>query len=346
EGKVRKDGIIEVAKAAKVFEYFAAEILRPNGQHFPSLRDGIDVEAIWEPVGVVGVLTPWNLPMGTPSWKIAPALAYGNCVIFKPASLVPASAWALTDIIARAGVPPGVFNLAMGSGDVVGNALVATPGVDAITFTGSNATGAHIARIAGERRVKLQMEMGGKNPLVVLDDADLEVAVDCALRGAFYATGQRCTASSRLIVTKNIRQAFTRRMGERMKAIKVDHAFHPDTDIGPVVSEGQMATDLKYIALGRDEGADLVWGGEQLSRKTQGYYLSPALFADSANDMRINREEIFGPVASIIPAEDYDHALALSNDTPFGLAAGICTSSMRYANHFKQHAECGICMIN
>ncbi len=346
EGKVRKEGVNEVAKAAKLFEYFAAEIIRPDGEHFPSLRDGIDVEALREPLGVIAVLTPWNLPMGTPCWKIAPALAFGNCVVFKPSNFVPASAWALTDIIARAGMPPGVFNLVMGPGSAIGNALVSTLGINAITFTGSNATGSHIAKAAGERRIKLQMEMGGKNPLVVLDDANLNLAVDGALRGAFYATGQRCTASSRLIVTKGIHDKFVSALVERMKAVKVDHALDPQTDIGPVVNEPQLDIDLSYLALGLGEGAKLACGGERLTRKTRGYYLAPALFTETSNKMRINQEEIFGPIASVIRAKDYDEALSIANDTPFGLAAGIYTASMRHATHFKRNAECGICMIN
>lgn len=346
EGKVRKEGINEVAKAGKVFEYFAAEIIRPDGEHFPSLREGIDVEAIREPLGVIAILTPWNLPMGTPCWKIAPALAFGNCVVFKPANFVPGSAWALTDIIARAGTPPGVFNLVMGPGTATGSALVSNPGINAITFTGSNATGSQIAKMAAERGVKLQMEMGGKNPLIVLDDADVDIAVDCALRGAFYATGQRCTASSRLIVTKGIHERFVASLVERMKAVNVDHALDPRTDIGPVVSEPQFERDLAYISLGVKEGAELRWGGDPLTRKTRGYYLAPALFVNTSNAMRINREEIFGPVASVIPANDYEEALSIANDTPFGLAAGICTTSMRHASHFKRNAECGICMIN
>src|ERR1700682_305223 len=314
EGKVLKEGINEVAKAAKIFEYFAAEIMRPDGEHFPSLREGIDVEAIREPLGVIAVVTPWNLPMGTPCWKIAPALAFGNCVIFKPSSFVPASAWTLTDIISRAGVPPGVFNLAMGPGSATGDALTGSAGINAITFTGSNATGAQIARVASERRIKLQLEMGGKNPLIVLDDADLALAVDCALRGAFYATGQRCTASSRLIVTKGIHDKFVSLLVERMKALKIDHALRPDTDIGPVVSEPQLENDLAYISHGTGEGAELMWGGERLNRKTEGYYLAPALFANSSNQMRINREEIFGPIAAVIRVNDYEEALSIAND--------------------------------
>ncbi|MGE0241688.1 MAG: aldehyde dehydrogenase family protein [Parvibaculaceae bacterium] len=346
EGKVRGDGINEVAKAAKVFEYFAAEILRPDGDHFPSVREGIDVEAIREPVGVIAVVTPWNLPIGTPSWKIAAALAFGNCVLFKPSNLVPACAWALADIIDRAGFPPGVFNCVMGSGSKVGEFVTASRHIDAITFTGSNGVGERLAKRAAERRLKLQMEMGGKNPLVVLDDADLDNAVDCAVKGAFYATGQRCTASSRLIVTRSAYGKFIRLLVDRMRRLRIGHALAAGVDIGPVASDAQLRQNFNYVDLGQKEGARLAIGGDPLERDTPGYYMSPALFVDTTNAMRINRDEIFGPIASAIEVRDYEEALAVANDTPYGLAGGICTSSMKHAQHFKRHAEVGICMVN
>ena len=346
EGKVLKDGINEVARSAKVFEYFAAQAIMPIGERLPSLRPNIEVEAVREPLGVIAILTPWNLPIGIPTWKIAPALAYGNCVVFKPASLVPGCAWALTEIISRSGLPAGVFNLVMGGGSAVGEMLISSEEIDGITFTGSVATGGHIAKVAGAHQVKLQMEMGGKNPLVVLGDADLDVAIDCAVNGAYLATGQRCTASSRLIVAEEIHDRFISGVVERMKALRVGHALSPDTDIGPVVDQRQLRTDLEYISLGAKEGAELVCGGEQLNRETEGYYLAPALFADSTNQMRINLEEIFGPVAAVIRVKDYEEALEVANDTPFGLASGICTRSMGHANHFKRHAMSGIVMIN
>lgn len=346
EGKTLAEAIAEVARAGQIFRFFAGEALRPGGERLASVRPGIDIEITREPVGVVGIITPWNFPIAIPAWKIAPALAYGNCVVFKPADLVPGSAWALADILSRAGLPAGVFNLVMGPGSRVGQTLIDDPRVDALSFTGSAATGTRVLDGAAPRRAKLQLEMGGKNPLVVLDDADLVVAVECALNGSFFSTGQRCTASSRLIVQKGIYPAFVESLRERMEALVVDDARKPGTQIGPVADGSQLDTDLEYIAIGRQEGARLVCGGERLKRATEGYYLQPALFAEASPGMRIAREEIFGPVACVIPADDYEHALTLANDTDYGLTAGLCTTSLKHATHFKRHAQAGMVMVN
>src|SRR6476661_2717574 len=276
EGKTLPEGVGEVVRAGNIFKFFAGEVLRRTGELVQSVRPGVDVEVTREPVGVVGIISPWNFPSAIPAWKVAPALAYGNCVVFKPADLVPGSAWALADIISRAGAPAGAFNLVMGRGSVVGEALVNDKRVDALSFTGSVETGQKIAQKVVARMAKFQLEMGGKNPLIVLDDADLKTAVDCAVNGAFFSTGQRCTASSRLIVTHGIHDRFVDAVAERMKALKIDHAFKPDTQIGPVVDQTQLAQDLSYIRLGRDEGATLVTGGELLNRDTPAFYLSPA----------------------------------------------------------------------
>ena len=348
EGKTLAEGVGETVRAAQIFLFFAGECLRLSGDKVPSVRPNVDVEVTREPLGVVGLITPWNFPIAIPSWKIAPALAYGNCVVIKPAELVPATAHALADIIVRAGTPPGVLNLVMGRGSTVGEAMLTHKDVAAISFTGSVATGRRIAQacIASEPMKKLQLEMGGKNPMVVLDDADLTTAVDCAVNGAFFSTGQRCTASSRLIVTKGIHDRFVSAVAERMKALKVGNALKADTQIGPVVDQSQLDQDLSYIRLGREEGAKLVAGGELLNRDTPGFYLSPALFTDVDNRMRIAREEIFGPAATVTAARDYDEALELANDTPFGLSSGICTTSLKYASHFKRNAEAGMVMVN
>jgi alpha-ketoglutaric semialdehyde dehydrogenase len=346
EGKTLPEGTGEVVRAANIFKFFAGEVLRRTGELIPSVRPGIDVEITREPIGVVGIIAPWNFPSAIPAWKLAPALAYGNCVVFKPADLVPGSSWAIADIISRAGVPPGAFNLVMGRGSVVGEAIVNDPHVDAISFTGSVETGRKIAAKAVAQMKKLQLEMGGKNPLVVLDDADLKTAVESAVNGAFFSTGQRCTASSRLIVTKGIHDKFVTAMIERMKAITVDHALKPGVQMGPVVDKSQLKQDLFYIEEGKKEGAKLAFGGNQLKRQTEGFYLEPALFTDTRNDMRINREEIFGPVASVIVAKDYDEALALANDTPFGLTSGVITSSLKHASHFRRNSQAGMVMVN
>ena len=346
EGKTKPEGIGEATRAGNIFKFFAGEALRTNGELVPSVRPGIEVEITREPIGVVGLITPWNFPIAIPAWKIAPALAYGNCVVFKPADLVPACAWALADIIARKGIPPGVFNLVMGRGSVVGEALVTSPDIDAISFTGSVTTGRSIAKKAIETMKKIQLEMGGKNPQVVLDDANLDVAVNLSIQSAYFSTGQRCTASSRLIVTEGIHDRFVARMVERMKALKIDDALKAGTDIGPVVDQSQLDQDLDYIRVAQAEGGKLAAGGERLKRETDGFYLAPALITETSNAMRINREEVFGPVASVIRVRDYEEALAVANDTPFGLVAGICTDSLKEATHFKRNAQAGMVMVN
>ncbi len=346
EGKTLPEGIGEAARAGNIFKFFAAEVLRIRGEKLPSVRPGLDVEITREPVGVVGIIAPWNFPIAIPAWKIAPALAYGNTVVFKPAELVPGCAWALADIISRAGLPAGVFNLVMGRGSVVGQRMIDDRRVNAITFTGSVATGGRVAQGCVARMARFQLEMGGKNPLVVLNDAELEVAVNAAVQGAFFSTGQRCTASGRIIVEKDIYPRFIAAMREQLGGLKIGHALHKDTQIGPVVDQSQLEQDLSYIEIGRNEGAKLLCGGERLQRDTDGYFLAPALFADCSNAMRISREEIFGPVAAVIPADDYEHALALANDTEFGLSSGICTTSLKHASHFKRHAQAGMVMVN
>lgn len=346
EGKTRVEGIGEAARAGAIFKFFAQECLRLRGDKLPSVRPNLDIEITREPVGVVGIIAPWNFPIAIPAWKIAPALAYGNCVLLKPAELVPGSAWALAEIISRAGLPNGVFNLVMGRGSVVGQAFLNDRRVNAISFTGSVGTGAKVAQAAIGRLAKMQLEMGGKNPMVVLNDADLGTAVNCAVQGSFYSTGQRCTASSRLIVEKGIYPAFVAAVREKLQSLTIGDALAAGTDIGPVVDQSQLDQDLDYIRIGRDEGATLAFGGERIEGATPGFYLRPALFTDCSNDMRISREEIFGPVASVIPADNYEHALSLANDTQFGLSSGIVTQSLKHATHFKRHAQAGMVMVN
>ncbi len=346
EGKTLPEAIGEATRAGHIFKFFAGECLRLSGEVLPSVRPGIGVEITREPLGVIGLITPWNFPIAIPAWKIAPALAYGNCVVIKPADLVPGCAWALAEIISRSGLPAGVFNLVMGAGRTVGEALVNHPQVDAISFTGSQAVGRRIAEACVAQQKKVQLEMGGKNPQVVLDDADLKTAVELCAQSAFFSTGQRCTASSRLIVTGGIYPAFVAALTERVRHLRVGDARASGTEIGPVVSEAQLAQDLGYVEIARQEGATLLCGGERVARDTEGFYMAPALFTDSTPAMRINREEVFGPVASIIRVKDYDEALQVANDTPFGLSAGIATSSLKHATHFKRHAQAGMVMVN
>ncbi|TCD24464.1 aldehyde dehydrogenase family protein [Pseudomonas sp. IC_126] len=346
EGKTLPEAIGEVARAGNIFKFFAGECLRQAGETLQSVRPGVSVEVTREPLGVIGLITPWNFPIAIPAWKIAPALAYGNCVVIKPADLVPGCAWAIAEIISRAGFPAGVFNLVMGKGREVGEAIVNDKRVDGVSFTGSVGVGRGIAATCVGRHAKVQLEMGGKNPQIILDDADLNTAVELATQSAFYSTGQRCTASSRIIVTEGIYDRFVEAMIERIKKIKVGSALEQGVDVGPVVSEAQLEQDLRYIEIGKEEGARLACGGERVKCGTDGYFLAPTLFVDSTADMRISREEIFGPVANVVRVKDYDEALAMANDTEFGLSAGICTTSLKYANHFKRHSQAGMVMVN
>ena len=240
----------------------------------------------------------------------------------------------------------GVLNLVMGRGSVVGQQILDSDDVDAVTFTGSVETGRHVAAASAAKLRRFQLEMGGKNPLVVLDDADLKTAVECAVNGAFFSTGQRCTASSRLIVTEGIHDRFVDALVERLDGLVVDDAVKPGVHIGPVVDQSQLDQDRRYIDIGTQEGAKLRWGGALLQRETPGFYLQPALFTETRNDMRINREEVFGPVAGVIRVRDYDEALAVANDTEFGLSAGICTASLKHASDFQRNSEAGMVMVN
>ena len=346
EGKIVREALGEVDRAGHSFKFYAQEALRANGEKYDSVREGVGIDVFTQPVGVVGIISPWNFPIAIPAWKIAPALAFGNAVVFKPAELVPSSAWALAEIISRSGLPAGVFNMLTGPGRTVGDAILRSPQIDAITFTGSEGTGRQVARIAAERLVRVQLEMGGKNPLVVLDDADLDVAVEVALNGSFYSTGQRCTASSRVIVTAGIHDAFVEKLAARTCALRVGDALSADTDIGPVVDPSQLRQNLSYVESGVQEGATLVCGGKHLDNDKDAYHFSPALFTDVQPHMRIYREEIFGPVLAVLKVPDYEAALAAAEDTPFGLSAGIVTTSLKHAEDFKRRSSAGMVMVN
>ncbi len=346
EGKTLPEGKGEVYRAGQFFTYYAAEVLRQMGDICDSVRPGVEVQVARESVGVIGVITPWNFPTALPSWKIAPAIAYGNAVVWKPANLTPASAVALMEIIADQDLPGGLVNMVMGAGRSVGEAIITSKGIHAITFTGSLATGRRIAEAAAVNLTKVQMEMGSKNPLVVLDDADLDTAVSCAVNGAFGSTGQKCTASSRIIVTKGIHDQFVEAMRKSMEKLVVGHALDEKTNIGPVVDAGQLEQNLHYLEVGKQEGAELVCGGEQLELGSPGYYMNPALFINGNNAMQINTDEIFGPLTCVLKAEGYEEALAMANDTEFGLTSSVITRSLSKAEHFKKHSKTGCVMIN
>ncbi len=343
EGKSLAEAEGEAARAGQIFQFFAGECVRLAGLKVASIRPGVEVEVTREPLGVVGLITPWNFPIAIPAWKAAPALAAGNAVVLKPADLTPACAHVLTQILVEAGLPEGVFNLVMGAGSVVGQALVEHRDVAGISFTGSVPVGRGIAAGCAAGMKKVQLEMGGKNPLVVLDDADLEIAVNCALNGAFFSTGQRCTASSRLIVQAGIHDAFVDKLDAARAALRVGDPLDEATQIGPVVSEQQLAGNLEYVALAAQDGCE-VRGGERLNRP--GTFQTPALFLGASNAMRSAREEIFGPCASVIKVADFDQALAVANDTDFGLSSGICTGSLKHATAFKRGSQAGMVMVN
>ena len=345
EGKTLPEARGEVVRAGQILKYFAGNVLAPHGHLLDSVRPGVEVSVTREPIGVVSVITPWNFPIAIPAWKIAPALAYGNTVVFKPAEFVPGSAWELVDILHRAGVPSGVLNLVMGRGREIGDTLTGHPLIDGVTFTGSVATGERVLVAAQRNRARVQLEMGGKNPLVVLDDADIDVAVACALQGAFGSTGQRCTASSRLVVTAGVHDEFVAALTKAMQGWVVDDARKPGTHMGPVVDPTQLAQDLRYLEVARSEGGN-VTGGEELQRGTDGYYLTPAIVTGTTSAMTINREEVFGPVASVIEVPDYETALDVANDTEFGLSSGIVTKSLAAASHFRRNSTAGMVMVN
>lgn len=346
EGKPKAEGKGEVYRAGQFFTYYAAETLRQMGDTADSVREGIEIDVRREPVGVVGIISPWNFPTATAVWKIAPALAFGNAVVWKPANLVPASAVALTQIIAKQDIPAGLFNLVMGPGGAIGQHLAESSLVNAISFTGSVPVGQKIAAACVTNFTKIQLEMGSKNALAILDDADMDAAVSCALGGAFGGTGQKCTASSRLIVHSAVHDQFVERLVAGAQAMVVDHALKDGTQLGPVASEQQLDENLANVAMAKQEGAELLCGGERVERDTEGYYMTPGVFVGTQNNWQVNREELFAPLACVIKVDSYDEALATVNDTRFGLTAGIMTQSLARATHFRRNAESGCVMVN
>ena len=345
EGKTLAEGIGETVRAGRILKYFAGEALRLHGRNLASVRPGVEIQTLRQPVGVFGLITPWNFPIAIPAWKAAPALAFGNTVVLKPAGPTPATAEALVAILHEAGLPKGVLNMVIGRGRV-GQAIVDHPDVAGISFTGSQGVGAGVAAGAVKRQARVQLEMGGKNPLIVLDDADLERAVAIALDGCFYATGQRCTASSRLIVQDGVHDRFVAMLAEKVAALRVGPALNPETQVGPAVSEDQRETSYRYIDIARGEGGRVAAGGERLNLETPGWYVQPTLIADTDPAGRINTEEVFGPVASTIRVKDFEQALEIANGVEFGLSAGIVTGSLKHARDFQRRAKAGMTMVN
>lgn len=346
EGKTFAEGRGEVYRAGQFFQYYAAEVLRQMGELADSVRAGVSVEVTREAVGVVAIISPWNFPTATAAWKIAPALAFGNSVIWKPANLTPASAVALTEIIHRQGLPAGTFNLVLGSGSEVGNTLINSKAIDAVSFTGSVDTGRKVAAATAPNFVRCQLEMGSKNALVIADDADIDIAVEATIAGSFSGTGQKCTASSRLIVTDAIHDAYVDALVKRMATLKVGHALEEGVFMGPVVDDKQLASNLAWVERGQELGGELAIGGERLSLAHDGYYMAPTLFLNTKNEWDLNQEEIFAPLASVIRVADLDEAIATVNDTRFGLTAGVITQSLKTSALFKQQAQTGCVMVN
>ena len=346
EGKPLAEGKGEIYRAGQFFTYYAGEVLRQIGDTADSVRPNIEIDVRREPVGTVAIVSPWNFPTATAVWKIAPALAFGNAVIWKPANLVPASAVALAEIMSRQNLPAGLFNLVMGAGGSIGQQLIESPEIDAISFTGSVEVGKQIAQSAIGNLTKLQMEMGSKNALAVMDDGNMDIAVAAALGGAFGGTGQKCTASSRLIVHSAIHDEFVEKLAAGAASMVVDNALIDGTQIGPVVSQSQLDENMAYMELARAEGGEVICGGERVNRDTDGYYMTPAVVAGTSNDWRVNQEEMFAPIACVIKADSYDEALHLVNDTHFGLTSGIITRDLARASHFRRNARTGCVMVN
>ena len=345
EGKPLAEGVGEVARAGQQFQYYGSECLRLYGEKIPSTRPSFQVEISREPLGIIGIISPWNFPIAIPAWKAAPAMMCGNAVILKPASLTPASAIALTEIISNQDIPSGLFNLVLGSGSDIGNRIATHPDIVAISFTGSVDVGRKLYQDSSPLLKKMQMEMGSKNPLVIMEDADLNTAITCAANGAFGGTGQKCTASSRLIVHEDIYQKFVEGLIENIKNLKVGHALDEGTQMGPASNQSQYESNLNYIEIGKGE-AKLAYGGNPMNMRTPGYYMEPTLFIDGDNKSRINQEEMFGPIACVIPTKNLDHALEIANDTDFGLSSGIITQSLAKAEHFKQNIKTGVSTVN
>ena len=344
EGKSLPEGIGEATRAGHIFKYFAGEALRSHGEVLDSVRPGVKVEITREPVGVIGLICPWNFPIAIPTWKIAPAIAFGNTVVCKPAELTPACAWEIADILNRAGLPKGVLNVIFARGSVAGPLMI--DGCDAISFTGSVATGNSVRNAAVAKGKRVQCEMGGKNPVIVLDDADLNIAVNSVLNSSFFSTGHRCTASSRIIVTEGIADTFVAALAAATKAIKVGDSRADGTQMGPIASQEQLTIARDAVARAKAQGGEVLTGGEDLTFGTPGYYYAPTLIDKTTPDMDINKEEVFGPVASVIRVKDLDEAIKVANDTEFGLSAGICTTSLKSAEAFKRRAQAGMVMVN
>ncbi|MFZ5928884.1 MAG: aldehyde dehydrogenase family protein [Acidobacteriota bacterium] len=348
EGKTLPEAKGEVRRSINIFRYFAGEGSRLGGIVAPSERERVHMFAIRKPIGVCGLVTPWNFPSAIPAWKLAPALVCGNTVVLKPASAAPLSAWRIVEACHEAGIPRGVVNFVAGPGKALGEALVGAPALRAISFTGSCGVGAWLHEQASRRRLRIQLEMGGKNPTIVLADANFDAAVENVVNGAFFSTGQKCTATSRAIVEESIYDRFLEALVERTKKLKVGDGMQPGTDIGPCVDEAQMNTVLRYIEIGRKECGEPLCGGRRLTGGgyDRGWFVEPTIFAGVTQDMAIAREEIFGPVLAVMKARDLKHALEIANASEFGLSASLQTTNVSRMFEYIYGIEAGLVTVN
>ncbi len=348
EGKTLPEAKGEVRRSINIFRYFAGEGSRLPGFLVPSERERVHMFAVRKAIGVVGLITPWNFPSAIPAWKLAPALICGNTAVVKPASVAPLSAWRIVEACHQAGIPKGVVNFVAGPGGELGQALLHAAPIKGVSFTGSCSVGDWVHQEASKRRLRIQLEMGGKNPTIVLADADFPAAVENVVNAAFFSTGQKCTATSRAIVEDAIYDKFVDALAERTKKLKVGPGLEPGVEIGPAVDQSQLETDLKYIRLARKEGGRLVAGGERLTGGVfdKGYFIQPTVFADVTPDMTLAREEVFGPVLAVMRASNFDDAMRIANDIPFGLSASLQTTNVSRVFEYVYRMEAGLLTVN
>ncbi len=348
EGKTLPESKGEVKRAINIMRYFGGEGARQFSYQIPSERENVFCYTLRKPLGVVGLITPWNFPSAIPAWKMAPALVAGNTVVIKPASLAPLSGLQLVEALHEAGIPAGAINYVTGAGATVGDAIVGHSAVRAVSFTGSCEVGNAMHEKVSRRKIRVQLEMGGKNPTVVLKDADLDAAADILVNGAFFSTGQKCTACSRAIIEKSIYEPLVEKLVEKTRKLKVGNGLEPGIDIGPAVDAAQLETDLKYIEIGKGEGAQLLCGGNRLSGGAydKGYFIEPAIFAGVTSEMRIAQEEVFGPVLALMMANDFDDAMRLANGIRFGLSASIVSKDLTRVHQFINKIEAGLITVN
>ncbi|MCC6790191.1 MAG: aldehyde dehydrogenase family protein [Thermomicrobiales bacterium] len=348
EGKTLKEGIGETGRAIQILRYVAGEIQQPSGEHYPSMNPQTLLYTVREPLGVVGVITPWNFPIAIPAWKIAPAIGFGNTVVFKPASLTPLCAVRFVEALAEAGLPAGVVNLVLGGAGKVGNSLVRDQRITAISFTGSEQVGGQLKKIVAGGNTKLQLELGGKNPAIVLADADMDHAITHLVTGAMWSTGQKCTATSRAIVDRRIADELTAKLTERIKGLKVGDPLAAETQVGPVIDEGAVKRILGDIDRGKSEGAEVLAGGSRLedNGRGNGYFVAPTLFGGVDPSSSLGQDELFGPVLGVIPVDSYDEAIAVANSVRYGLSASIFTRDLGKAMAFARDIQAGIVHVN